>query len=37
MILVFTSSAFLNWVDQHIENTQSSNFNPYLSFLFFAL
>ncbi|KAH0837983.1 glycosyltransferase family 2 protein [Lanmaoa asiatica] len=37
MILVFTSTAFLNWVDQHIENTQSSNFNPYLTFLFFAL
>ncbi|KAG6380838.1 glycosyltransferase family 2 protein [Boletus reticuloceps] len=37
MILVFTSSAFLNWVDQHLEKTQSSNFNPYLSFLFFAL
>ncbi|KAF8559990.1 glycosyltransferase family 2 protein [Imleria badia] len=37
LILVFTSTAFLNWVDQHVEMTQSSNFNPYLSFLFFAL
>lgn len=37
MILVFTSTAFLNWVNKHVENSQSSNFNPYLSFLFFAL
>ncbi|KIJ66341.1 glycosyltransferase family 2 protein [Hydnomerulius pinastri MD-312] len=37
MIVVFTSNAFLTWVNKHIENSQSSNFNPYLSFLFFAL
>ncbi|KIJ08482.1 glycosyltransferase family 2 protein [Paxillus involutus ATCC 200175] len=37
MIVVFTSTAFLNWVDKHVENSQSSNFNPYLSFLFIAL
>ncbi|KAH7916372.1 hypothetical protein BJ138DRAFT_463108, partial [Hygrophoropsis aurantiaca] len=37
MIVVFTSNAFLNWVNKHIENSPSSNFNPYLSFLFFAL
>ncbi|KAF8841959.1 glycosyltransferase family 2 protein [Paxillus ammoniavirescens] len=37
MIVVFTSTAFLNWVNKHLENSQSSNFNPYLSFLFIAL
>ncbi|KAF9225402.1 glycosyltransferase family 2 protein [Gyrodon lividus] len=37
MIVVFTSTAFLNWVNKHVENTQSSNFNPYLTFLFYAL
>ncbi|EGO31066.1 glycosyltransferase family 2 protein [Serpula lacrymans var. lacrymans S7.9] len=37
LILIFTSTAFTNWVDAHVEKTQSSNFNPYLSFLFIAL
>lgn len=37
MIVVFTSQAFLNWVNTHIETSQGSNFNPYLSFLFIAL
>ncbi|KAH7886159.1 glycosyltransferase family 2 protein [Phlebopus sp. FC_14] len=37
MIFAFTSNAFLNWVNEHIEKSQSSNFNPYLSFLFIAL
>ncbi|KAA1467769.1 glycosyltransferase family 2 protein [Dentipellis sp. KUC8613] len=37
MIVVFTSNAFLNWVHEHVENMTDANFNPYLSFLFFAL
>lgn len=37
MIVVFTSQAFLNWVNTHITTSQGSNFNPYLSFLFIAL
>jgi len=37
MIVVFSSSAFLTWVNERIEKSASSNFNPYLSFLFFAL
>ncbi|KZT30962.1 glycosyltransferase family 2 protein [Neolentinus lepideus HHB14362 ss-1] len=37
MILVFTSEAFLTWVNQHVEKTADSSFNPYLTFLFFAL
>lgn len=37
MIVVFTSSAFTTWVSDHIETSTDSNFNPYLTFLFFAL
>ncbi|KAF5368521.1 hypothetical protein D9758_002452 [Tetrapyrgos nigripes] len=37
MILVFTSKAFTDFVQNHIINTSNSNFNPYLSFLFIAL
>ncbi|KAI0068051.1 glycosyltransferase family 2 protein [Artomyces pyxidatus] len=37
LIVVFTSTAFTNWVNKHVETTSDSNFNPYLSFLFFAL
>ena len=37
MIVVFTSTAFTNWVEKHIEVDPDSNFNPYLSFLFIAL
>ncbi|TFY82854.1 hypothetical protein EWM64_g1158 [Hericium alpestre] len=37
MIVVFTSTAFTNWVNKHVENTTDANFNPYLSFLFIAL
>ncbi|OAX42658.1 glycosyltransferase family 2 protein [Rhizopogon vinicolor AM-OR11-026] len=37
MILVFTSQAFLNWVNTHFVTSQGSSFNPYLTFLFFAL
>lgn len=36
MILIFTSTAFLDWVNTHLD-TGSSTFNPYLTFLFFAL
>lgn len=37
MIVVFTSQAFLNWVNTHFVTSQGSSFNPYLSFLFIAL
>ena len=37
MILIFTSTAFTNWVNEHVELTANANFNPYLSFLFFAM
>ena len=37
MILVFTSTAFTNWVKNHVEITEDASFNPYLTFLFFAM
>jgi len=37
MILVFTSDAFLDFVKAHFQDVPGSVFNPYLSFLFFAL
>ncbi|KAM5535820.1 hypothetical protein V8D89_010438 [Ganoderma adspersum] len=37
MILVFTSTAFTNWVKSHVAATQDATFNPYLTFLFWAL
>lgn len=37
MILVFTSTAFTKWVKEHVEITADANFNPYLTFLFFAM
>lgn len=37
MILVFTSTAFTNWVKAHVAATQDATFNPYLTFLFWAL
>ena len=37
MILVFTSTAFTNWVKDHVEITEDASFNPYLSFLFIAM
>ena len=37
MILVFTSTAFTNWVNTHIEKTDDTSFNPYLTVLFIAL
>ncbi|KAG2045467.1 hypothetical protein BDR06DRAFT_978194 [Suillus hirtellus] len=37
MIVVFTSQAFLTWVNTHFATPQGSNFNPYLSFLFITL
>jgi len=36
LILVFTSTAFLDWVNEHIQFAQTGAFNPYLSFLFLA-
>jgi hypothetical protein len=37
MILVFTSTAFTNFVRNHVNITSDSTFNPYLTFLFFAM
>ncbi|TBU49278.1 chitin synthase [Dichomitus squalens] len=37
MILVFTSSAFTKFVNDHVQSTQGAAFNPYLTFLFWAL
>ncbi|KAF4611403.1 hypothetical protein D9613_004178 [Agrocybe pediades] len=36
MILVFTSTAFTDWVAKHVSSTEGSAFNPYLIFLFYA-
>ncbi|THH33138.1 hypothetical protein EUX98_g1034 [Antrodiella citrinella] len=37
MILVFTSTAFNNWIQQHVEVSSDTTFNPYLTFLFWAM
>ncbi|KZV84311.1 chitin synthase [Exidia glandulosa HHB12029] len=38
MILFFTSDAFNNWIKDHVRNGKGDAvFNPYLSFLFYAL
>jgi hypothetical protein len=37
MIIVFTSTAFTNWVATHVTQSTDATFNPYLSFLFFTL
>lgn len=37
MILVFTSEAFNKWVKDHVRAQSDATFNPYLSFLFYAL
>lgn len=37
MILAFTSTAFNDWVAKHTSSTGDSAFNPYLTFLFYAL
>jgi chitin synthase len=37
MIIAFTSTAFLNWVSEHVQVATKSNFNPYLTFLFWSL
>ncbi|KAG6814003.1 hypothetical protein H0H92_004496 [Tricholoma furcatifolium] len=36
MILVFTSTAFADWVATHVEAASNTAFNPYLTFLFWA-
>jgi len=36
MILFFTSDFFARWVAEHVKNTDTT-FNPYLTFLFYAL
>jgi len=37
MITAFTSSAFLGWINSSVGGTKGSKFNPYLTFLFYAL
>lgn len=37
MIVVFTSTLFTNWVKEHINTSNNNTFNPYLTFLFYAL
>ncbi|KAK0233571.1 chitin synthase [Armillaria fumosa] len=37
MIVAFTSTAFTNWVAEHVEIENNAAFNPYLTFLFIAL
>lgn len=37
MILVFTSTAFNDWVKKHVAQTSDTTFNPYLTFLFYAM
>jgi len=36
LIVIFTSSVFLDWVNKHISGLGQTQFNPYLSFLFYA-
>ena len=37
MILIFTSTAFTKWVQDHVDSKTDTTFNPYLTFLFYAL
>jgi len=37
MILVFTSTIFQTWISEHIQRNSDATFNPYLTFLFWAL
>jgi len=37
MIIVFTSTAFITWVEEHVQDADNSTFNPYLTFLFWSL
>ncbi|KAH7107091.1 glycosyltransferase family 2 protein [Auriculariales sp. MPI-PUGE-AT-0066] len=38
MVLAFTSDAFNEWIAKHVKNTKDGGvFNPYLTFLFYAL
>ncbi|KAJ8518768.1 hypothetical protein ONZ45_g4189 [Pleurotus djamor] len=37
MIVVFTSTAFTDWVAENFSGATGGNFNPYLTFLFWAL
>jgi len=36
LILVFTSTAFTEWVAEHVTTSSNNAFNPYLTFLFYA-
>jgi len=36
LIVIFTSHAFLDWVNANIKGLGQTKFNPYLSFLFYA-
>ncbi|KAL5519166.1 CHS2 [Sanghuangporus vaninii] len=37
MIIFFTSTAFTDWVQNNFDVDNNANFNPYLTFLFYAL
>jgi len=37
MILIFTSTEFNAWLAEHFANAGNGTFNPYLTFLFYAL
>lgn len=39
MIVAFTSNAFVNWINSHVQNAsqKQTSFNPYLTVLFLAL
>jgi len=37
MIVLFTSAAFAEWVATHVPQDGGAAFNPYLTFLFYAL
>jgi len=36
LIIIFTSSAFLKWIADHVQIANETSFNPYLAFLFIA-
>ena len=37
MIIFFTSTAFTDWVKSTFDVSSDATFNPYLTFLFYAL
>lgn len=37
VIMLFTSSAFTNWISEHFSTASDSTFNPYLTVIFYAV